>query len=656
MSQTTHHDFDLMITRSSAASYTALVVASPAGQASHEFTRSSIEGPASQLLAGGLTENQIQAAGSALYESVFADAVEQAFVRSRDLAKAKGAGLRVRLRFGQTPELAGIPWEYLYRKSERKWLSLSTETPIVRYVDLADTIEPLQVDLPLRVLVVLPSVDDAARGLDVEAERRAIEGASRALVEAGFVEILPLQPATMTGLRAALTNTDIHIVHFIGHGTFDAASNEGMLVFDSEDGSLQRVTGSVLGSVLDEFDSVRLVILNACEGAMSSPSDSFAGAAQSLIANRIPAVVAMQTEITDAAAITFAKHFYAGITRGEPIDTAIVMARQALTGDATQSLVEWGTPALYMRADEGRLFDIPVGRSLGRSGLAEEDWRTLMKRLSWDKVTPILGWSLNQPALPSRQSIADALAGEYGYPIQDSADLPKVAQYVSVITDRLIPKDEVAALVGKASLNDLGPDAEAYRAVAELPISVFLTTNFDDLLYQALVAAGKAPTREVCPWRDPPADPRHLPPDVSADPTPDTPVVYHLHGHPSDPASMVLTEDDYFDYVVAVSRNQKIIRPLILERLSGTSLMLAGYHLEDWMFRVLVRGMVAAAEASGRGLSVAVQLPPSATETEYVEAYLAALFSASDQNRLRVYWGSATEFLTEIRDRWKAQP
>ena len=36
-------------------------------------------------------------------------------------------------------------------------------------------------------------------------------------------------------------------------------------------------------------------------------------------------------------------------------------------------------------------------------------------------------------------------------------------------------------------------------------------------------------------------------------PSPQTPVVYHLHGHRSVIDSLVLTEDDYLDYLVNMS-------------------------------------------------------------------------------------------------------
>ena len=96
-------------------------------------------------------------------------------------------------------------------------------------------------------------------------------------------------------------------------------------------------------------------MLNACEGARSGASDPFAGMAQSLIQQGLPAVVAMQFEITDDAAIIFAHELYGAIADGYPLEAALAEARGAIRDEGNPT--EWGTPVLYSRAPDGRLFD-----------------------------------------------------------------------------------------------------------------------------------------------------------------------------------------------------------------------------------------------------------------------------------------------------------
>ena len=73
---------------------------------------------------------------------------------------------------------------------------------------------------------------------------------------------------------------------------------------------------------------VQLAVLNACEGGRTSRQDPFAGVGQSLVQQGIPAVVAMQFEISDQAAITLAHEFYAALADSYPVDAALAEARQ----------------------------------------------------------------------------------------------------------------------------------------------------------------------------------------------------------------------------------------------------------------------------------------------------------------------------------------
>jgi hypothetical protein len=114
------------------------------------------------------------------------------------------------------------------------------------------------------------------------------------------------------------------------------------------------VTGQDLGVMLSSHRSLRLIVLNACEGARAASSDPFAGVAQSLVQQGIPAVIAMQFEITDEAAITFAGELYAAVADGYSVDAALGESRRAIFASGND--VEWATPVLYTRSPNGQLF------------------------------------------------------------------------------------------------------------------------------------------------------------------------------------------------------------------------------------------------------------------------------------------------------------
>lgn len=292
--------------------------------------------------------------GAQLFEAVFAGELRACLRSSLDAAAEQHAGLRIRLRLTDTPELADIPWEYLYHPALNRFLALSAETPLVRYLELPTRVRQLAVTPPLRMLSMVSS----PRGyppLDVEREWTKLQTALGDLIERGLV-VLDRIPATLAALQQQLRHTDYHIFHFVGHGGFDERTQDGVLLFEEADRESDRVSAQDLGTLLHDHRTLRLVMLNACEGARGSRTDPFAGTAQSLVQQGIPAVIAMQFEVSDEAAIMLAHEFYGSIADGYPVDAALAEARKALF--AAGSRVEWGTPVLYLRAPDGKIFDI----------------------------------------------------------------------------------------------------------------------------------------------------------------------------------------------------------------------------------------------------------------------------------------------------------
>ena len=280
--------------------------------------------------------------------------------------------------------------------------------------------------------------------------------------------------------------------------------------------------------------------------------------------------------------------------------------------------------------------------------MRDPDWNLLLARIADGACTPFLGAGAAAHALPLGAEIARRWAAAYSYPLEDIDDLARVAQYVAVHSDdAMYPKDllhrELAALPGP----DLTAGGEPHMVLARLPLPVYITTNYDNAMFDALTAAGKQPRREVCRWNRSPvlreaespfADPHYRP-------TPATPLVYHLHGFLELHESIVLTEDDYLDFLVAITREPNLLPHEVQRALAGTSLLFLGYRLADWDFRVIHRGLVAALEASLRRLSVTVQLAAQDAARRYLDQYFGAL-------RLRVYWGTAETFAAELEDRW----
>ena len=348
-------DFDILIEKVNDR-YRARVLQSPAGQASAEFTLpfSDFEVENLMLRVGRnrrgvrkMESPEMQAAkqfGGKLFDAVFAGEVRGALRSSVDAATRESAGLRMRLRLADAPELVDLPWEFLYNASLNRFLALSNKTPLVRYIELPETPRPLKISPPLRVLVMISSPTDYEQ-LDVEKEWQKLNAALGDLTAANMVTLERLDQATLGALRRKLRQAPYHVLHFIGHGGFDAQSQDGVLLLEDEQGRGKRMSGQYLATVLTDHDSLRLIVLNACEGARTSRNDPFAGVAQSLVQQGIPAVIAMQFEITDEASITFAHEFYSALADSYPVDAALSGARSAIFTDVND--LEWGTPVLY---------------------------------------------------------------------------------------------------------------------------------------------------------------------------------------------------------------------------------------------------------------------------------------------------------------------
>lgn len=298
--------------------------------------------------------------GGQLFSALFAGDLGVSLRRSLDLVRQQEAGLRIRLRLDDAPALATLPWEYLFDATTNRFLILSRETPIVRYLALPQGEEPLQTPLPLRLLVMMADAKDGGPRLNVAAEQARLATALADLVRRGNLEITWLEQATLRELQRTLRRDRYHLFHFIGHGWFDAATRSNGLLLENDQGGGEQVDTTRLGVLLHNHPTLRLAFLNACEGARLVEGQAFNGVAQHLVQQGLPAVIAMQFPVSDAAAITLAHEFYGALADHYPVDAALTEARVALFGQ--QSVMEWGAPVLFMRTPDGNLWQ-PAGEA-----------------------------------------------------------------------------------------------------------------------------------------------------------------------------------------------------------------------------------------------------------------------------------------------------
>ena len=361
-----YQDFELEISRNSTGTDYLAKVRSPQGEAQQCFSLPDVMILENLILkmrgfsrsSRSANSPEVQAAsrlGELLYKNAFGGDISNVFKSCLDHTSDDN-GLRIKLILQDTPELSSLPWEFLYLTNKRDFLAHSPVTPIVRYLQHAAAIKPLAVTLPLNLLVVIASPSDLGV-LNTAAERQELEQALAHLENEALLRITWIEHATVAKLAEALEVDSFHLLHFIGHSHFDDRRGEGALVFEDESGRSDYYEATRLKVLLHDHHALRLVVLNSCDGAKQDDRDPFSSIATTLMLAGIPAVIAMQFEISDRAAIVFARIFYKWLATGTAIDEALGKARKYLFA-VERNNVEWGTPVLYLRAKDGVLFTV----------------------------------------------------------------------------------------------------------------------------------------------------------------------------------------------------------------------------------------------------------------------------------------------------------
>jgi hypothetical protein len=186
--------------------------------------------------------------------------------------------------------------------------------------------------------------------------------------------------------------------------------------------------------------------------------------------------------------------------------------------------------------------------------LSDTQWETLLESINGDWCTPILGPEVNTGALLHRERLAQELCRDTrGYPLGAKRDLVQVSQYLSVTkASPHLWRHRIAQAIQEAP----SPSAvETHRILAELKLSIYVTTNLDRLMAQALRSRPAIVQEESCPWdgpirRKPEKFPLRQP---GFEPSPPNPVVFYLFGNCESPDNMVLSYNDHLDFLTRVA-------------------------------------------------------------------------------------------------------
>jgi hypothetical protein len=292
--------------------------------------------------------------------------------------------------------------------------------------------------------------------------------------------------------------------------------------------------------------------------------------------------------------------------------------------------------------------------------LTENDWDTLLDNIKSGDCIPFIGPGVQADGFEHRMQIAAELAERFGYPMEDSTDLARVGRFVSVNRSSTYAKRklmEAYARLPKVTLED--PD-DPHVVLASLPVPVYVTTNYDNLMWQALRAAGKDAHQELCKWKSEITDDSSFLARNNTKPTSAQPVVCHLYGYPqvddrtTNLDSLVFTEDDYYEFLINVSADDDTIPLFVRKAMSKNSILLLGYQIEDVDFRILFHYLLAKPLKVSPGRThVAVQVVGKTPQEQRksVQDFLDRYIKSKLLN-ICIYWGTSQEFAADLKKRW----
>jgi hypothetical protein len=294
--------------------------------------------------------------------------------------------------------------------------------------------------------------------------------------------------------------------------------SQPFLWLENESGGIDKVAGEKLAARIGQMrDRPLLVVLASCqsggrgEEALGDRGE-LVSLAPKLAEAGVPAVIAMQGDIRMKSAEKFFPCFFEELLKDGQIDRAVAVARAAIS-----ERLDWWVPVLITRLKHGRIWS-EHGGDIGFSGVG-----AVADKIGTNGCTPILGPDLVSAWTGSPMELAQHWSQRFEFPMaaRESDSLPQVAQYVAYHRDRHFLTEQLSRHIREYVLRNFpdqvpldakdrsktrvvdilthiwrqqvkGPTSkDPHLLLAQMPFPVYITTNRDDLLAEALRQAGK---------------------------------------------------------------------------------------------------------------------------------------------------------------------
>lgn len=306
----------------------------------HERLRAHYDGDGRPLPSAAALERW----GAVLFETLFPGEVRRLW----DAARGATGGGPTDVVFTSLLEwVADKPWELAFDPHRRAWLA-ATEACFVRNVVTAIPCETRPRRRRRLAIVVAAAQPAGLSAVSWEEEADAVREGLAPLVAAGLARVRVERAVTVEALHRLVADGPCDVLHFVGHGTWNEERRVGSLLLQSAAGAVAPVEAPVLKTLL-AGRGLALVVLNACQSARGSRGDLARGVAPALVAAGLPAVVANQFSVLDAAALVFARELYRSLALGRALGDSAREARLAVRCDAASGPLDWAVPVVYAR-------------------------------------------------------------------------------------------------------------------------------------------------------------------------------------------------------------------------------------------------------------------------------------------------------------------
>ncbi len=263
--------------------------------------------------------------------------------------------------------LEALPWETLFDGEE--FIAAGARTGLSRLpLDVAIQNNLPALPPPLKMLAFISSPLDLQENerLQIEREQEILLQAVNAPSGQGMLQLTFEDEAKLPILEDSLA-AGFHILHYSGHG-LPPENGGGLLLEDAEGKKRSAAIGDLLQSLQKGEKDLRLVVLSGCQTARTVHVAGFRDLARGLALRKIPAVIAMQFSITDAAGLLFAENLYHRLLEGKMLVAVLSECRRSLLHSDNPLIKADAFAPVLIAANNYCLQTDQTVRTLGASG------------------------------------------------------------------------------------------------------------------------------------------------------------------------------------------------------------------------------------------------------------------------------------------------